>query len=142
MTRGEAKAPKQRQLRVGEELRHALAFIFEKGEIRDPGLGGLPLTISEVRIGPDLRHAVVFVVPFGGGDIETVLAALTRARPFLRRRIAELVRLRYVPELSFRADDSFERAHRIDDLLRTAADGREIEPDRQRRTSEEDRHEP
>jgi ribosome-binding factor A len=123
MTRGEAKAPDQRLLRVGEELRHALAAIFERGEVRDPGLAAISVTVSEVRVTPDLRNAVVFVAPFGGGEPDAMLMALTRARPFLRRRLASLVRLKYTPDLSFRLDQSFDQANRIDALLRGAEPG-------------------
>jgi ribosome-binding factor A len=123
MTRGEAKAPTQRLLRVGEELRHALAAIFERGEIRDPGLAGISVTVSEVRVTPDLRSAVVFVAPFGGGEAEALLKALSRARPYLRRRLAHLVQLKFTPDLTFRLDHSFEYASRIDALLRNADAG-------------------
>jgi len=68
MSKGDAKAPSQRQLRVGEELRHALAWILERGDIRDPGLGGIAVTVTEVRVSPDLGNATAFVIPLGGGD--------------------------------------------------------------------------
>ena len=110
--------PSQRQLRVGEEVRHALAWLLERDEIRDPGLKGITVTVTEVRVSPDLRNATAFIVPLGGGDIAPVLEALTRARPFLRRQIAAAVRLQYVPNLSFEADTSFDQASRIDSLLR------------------------
>ncbi|MCW5700384.1 MAG: 30S ribosome-binding factor RbfA [Rhodospirillales bacterium] len=118
MSRRDSRPIGQRQLRVGEELRHVLAAIFEKREIRDPGLSGTPITVSEVRVTPDLRRAVVFVAPLGGGDNTAMLAALSRARPFLRHRIAEHVHLKFVPDLVFRHDDSFEYAAHIEDLLR------------------------
>ncbi len=111
----------QRQLRVGEELRHALAWLLERGDIRDPGLQGVTVTVTEVQVSPDLRNATAYIVPLGGADIAPVLAALTRARPFLRRHIATAVRLQYVPNLSFEADTSFDRASRIDSLLRGSA---------------------
>jgi len=112
--------PSQRQLRVGEEVRHALAWLIERGDIRDPGLQGITVTVTEVRISPDLRNATAFIVPLGGGDVAPVLEALTRARPFLRRQIATAVRLQYVPNLTFQADTSFDQASRIDGLLRGA----------------------
>lgn len=105
-------------MRVGEELRHVLAETFEKGEVHDPGLAGVSVTVSEVRVGADLRHAVVYVAPLGGGDGAAMVAALERARPFLRRRLARQVRLKFVPDLDFRLDTSFEYAAKIDDLLR------------------------
>jgi ribosome-binding factor A len=118
MVKRVAKAPSQRQLRVGEELRHALAAVIERGELRDPDLAGAPLTVTEVRIGPDLRHATAFVVPLGGGDVDVKVDALNRARPFLRRKIAAAVRLKFVPDLVFEADTSFDYAKRIDELLK------------------------
>lgn len=121
------RGPTQRQLRVGEELRHVLASLFEKGEIRDPGLVGVSVTVTEVRVGADLRSATAFVVPLGGGESEPMLSALARARPFLRRRIAEEVRLKFVPDLLFRLDPSFDEAQRIEALLRDPAVARDLE---------------
>jgi len=118
MRRREARAPSQRQLRVGEEIRHALAWILERGDVRDPGLAGTPVTVTEVRVGPDLRIATVYVTRLGGGDAAAVLRALDRARPFLRRRVAAAVKLKFVPDLVFRSDTTFDRASRIDTLLR------------------------
>ena len=117
MARGETRAPSQRQLRVGEELRHALAWILERGDLRDPALAGISVTVTEVRASPDLRTAVVFVTPLGGGDADAVVATLTHARAFLRRKIAGTVKLRNVPQLIFRADGSFDEASRILRLL-------------------------
>ena len=121
------RGPTQRQLRVGEELRHVLASVFEKGVIRDPGLAGVSVTVSEVRVGADLRSATVFVVPLGGGDAEAMLNALARARPFLRRRVAEEVRLKFVPDLTFRLDPSFDEAEHIEQLLRDPAVARDLD---------------
>lgn len=117
MARQSSRAPSQRQLRVGEELRHALAWMLERGEVRDPGLHGRSITVTEVRISPDLKNATVFVVPLGGGDASEEVEALNRAAPFLRHRAAEKVQLRHVPKLGFRADDSFDNASHIDSLL-------------------------
>ncbi|MSO92036.1 MAG: 30S ribosome-binding factor RbfA [Rhodospirillales bacterium] len=118
MVRRDARGPSQRQLRVGEELRHALAWMLERGEVRDPGLQGISVTVTEVQVSPDLRSATAYVLPLGGSETEPVVAALTRASPFIRRRIAETVRLRFVPALAFSADNAFARATRIEDLLR------------------------
>jgi len=123
MRRREARAPSQRQLRVGEEIRHALAWILERGDVRDPGLAGPPVTVTEVRLGPDLRIATVYVTRLGGGDISAVLDALNRARPFLRRRMAASVKLKFVSDLVFRSDTTFDRAARIDTLLRDSQTG-------------------
>jgi ribosome-binding factor A len=127
MVKKSSRGPTQRQLRVGEELRHVLADVFERGDIRDPGLAGVSLTVTEVRAGADLRSATVFVVPLGGGDAEAMLSALARARPFLRRRIADEVRLKFVPDLIFRLDASFDEAQRIERLLRDPAVARDLE---------------
>lgn len=127
MTRGAGKTPSQRQLRLGEEIRHALAWIIERGEIRDPRLAGLPVTVTEVRVSPDLRNATVFVVPLGGtGDRKTLIETLVAATPFLRHRVARSVTLKYVPNLIFKSDSSFDQASRIDDLLRDPAVARDL----------------
>ncbi|MEX0921508.1 MAG: 30S ribosome-binding factor RbfA [Rhodovibrionaceae bacterium] len=117
MTRQPAKAPSQRQLRVGEEIRHVLAELLLRGQLRDPDLQGVTVTVTEVRISPDLKSATAFVTPLGGGAMETTVAALTRAAPFLRREMGRELRLRVLPELSFQPDRSFEEASRIDSLL-------------------------
>ena len=124
-TSREGRTPSQRQLRVGEELRHALAGILGRGEMRDPGLEDVPITVTEVRMSPDLRNATVFITPLGGGEVQAVIEALNRARPFLRRRVAQAVRLKYVPDLAFRADQSFDEAERIAALLDAGTDDEE-----------------
>ena len=126
MKKGEAKAPSQRQLRVGEELRHALAWILERGEVRDPGLGGAAITVTEVRISPDLGSATAFVMPLGGGDVPGVVEALNRAAPFMRRQLGKAVKLRRLPALDFVADTSFDEAGRIESLLKTPAVARDL----------------
>ncbi len=98
---------------MGEELRHALAQIIDRGELRDPDLAGVALTVTEVRMSPDIRNATVFVTPLGGKKVDEIVAALERAAPYLRRRVAEVVQLRYAPNLRFRADTSFDYAERI-----------------------------
>ena len=110
--------PGQRQLRVGEEIRHVLSQLFTRGEVHDNALSGRAITISEVRMSPDLRHATCFVMPLGGEDIDEVLVGLKRAAPFLRGEVGRRVRLRLVPELSFKPDLGFDHAQRIDALLK------------------------
>lgn len=117
--KAQAKPVSQRQLRVGEELRHILATIIERGDIRDPDVQGRAITVTEVRISPDLKNATVFVVPLGGGDVAPILSGLRRARPFLRHEIAKMIDLRVVPNLSFEPDLSFDEATKIDALLRS-----------------------
>ena len=110
---GSGHSRSQRQLRVGEELRHALARILTRGELRDPHLAEVNLTVTEVRISPDLKSATAFVVPLGGGELEAVIEALNHAAGFLRSQLGREVDLRHTPRLSFQADHSFDEAARI-----------------------------
>lgn len=127
MKRGELKSRSQRQLRVGEVIRHALAQTLERGEAHDPGLDGVSITVTEVRISPDLRNATAFVMPLGGVDAEPVLESLNRAAPFFRRRIAGEIDMRRLPSLSFQLDASFDNASHIDTLLRSPAVAADVE---------------
>lgn len=111
------RAPSQRQLRVGEEVRHALADMLHRGDFHDPELRSLNVTVTEVRVSPDLRNATAFVTPLGGENLPETVAALRRATPFLRGQIARAVQLKYVPSLSFEPDITFDYATRIDTLL-------------------------
>jgi len=111
------KAPSHRQLRVGEELRHALSRILARGELRDPSLVDLNLTVTEVRLSPDLKNATAFVVPLGGGGLEAAVAALNRAGGFFRSRLAQEVALRHAPRVAFAPDRSFDEARRVDEIL-------------------------
>ena len=112
------RAPAQRRVRVGEELRHILAELLMRGGLRDPVLADRSITVSEVRMSADLGHATVFVMPLGGGDVGAVLEGLERAAPFLRGEIGRQLRLRLTPVLAFREDTGFEHAERIDRLLK------------------------
>ncbi|QCN95476.1 30S ribosome-binding factor RbfA [Azospirillum argentinense] len=120
------KPPSQRQLRVGEEIRHALADLFRRGDFHDPELADLNVTVTEVRISPDLRNATAFVTPLGGGHMDETLSALRRAAPFLRGQIARVINLRHAPTLSFEADTSFDYAGRIDAILHSPAVARDV----------------
>jgi ribosome-binding factor A len=122
-----SKAPSQRQLRVAEEIRHVLAGVFARGEIRDPDLADVHVTVTEVRIGPDLKHAVAFVTRLGRSDIDEKLPALRRAAPFLRSQLAKSLRLRYAPDLSFQADTSIDYAMHVDELLRAPEVRRDLD---------------
>jgi ribosome-binding factor A len=119
----------QRQLRVGEEMRHALAEIFRRGALRDPALRDVNLTVTEVRMAPDLKHATAFVTPLGGGDAAAALEGLRRGTGFLRSALARAVRLRVAPSLDFELDDSFDRVGRIEALLRRPEVARDLEKD-------------
>ena len=139
MTHRPARPPSQRQLRVGEELRHALARVLERGDLRDPALEGRAITVTEIRVSPDMRNATAFVVPLGGGDKETVddiVRALGRARPYLRHQVASSVTLKYVPDFSFVADTSFDEAGHIDTLLRQPNVARDLAHDDDAETSD------
>ena len=127
MPRRQGKPPTQRSLRVGEEIRHALARIIERGELRDPELASRAVTLTEVRDSPDLRNANMFFTPFGGGDPAPLVAALKRARSYLRHELAREVDLRCVPELWVEVDTSLDNASRIDALLRSPEVRRDLE---------------
>ncbi len=109
--------PTPRQLRVGEELRHGLARIFERRELRDPALAEVAVTVTEVRMSPDLKHALVFVMPLGGSRAAEVLAGLKRGAAFLRGLLAREIALRFLPSLAFTLDTSFDHANRINEIL-------------------------
>ncbi len=132
------KAPSQRQLRVGEEIRHALAAVFQRGDFRDPALQDLTVTVTEVRISPDLNNATAFVTTLGGGNMEEALAALRRARAFLRSQIARAVNLRHAPNLFFEADTSFDYAGRIGTILHSPEVARDLLPHERDELDEED----
>lgn len=117
----------QRQLRVGEVIRHALVEILARGEVRDPGLAGLSLTVTEVRVSPDLRNATAFVLPLGGEHTGEALAALRRAAPYLRHKVGETLTMRFLPTLSFEADTGFDEGARVDSLLRSERVRRDLE---------------
>ena len=119
-----SKEPGQRQLRVGEELRHVLAEVLGRDELRDPAMQGVSVTISEVRMGPDLRRAIDYVMPLGGGDVVEIVAALNRAAGFIRGRVSRMVNLKFAPSFVFEADTAFEEASKIDALLRQGTAGR------------------
>ncbi len=129
MSRGGQKPPSQRQKRVAEEVRHALALVLERGDLRDPVLATTPVTITEVRISPDLRNATSFITPLGGGDVRPVLDALKRARFHLRHELASRVQLRHVPNLFFEPDNTFDTFQRIDQLLHDPKVLRDLHPD-------------
>ncbi|MBI1209601.1 MAG: 30S ribosome-binding factor RbfA [Azospirillum sp.] len=120
------KAPSQRQLRVGEELRHVLAELLQRGDFRDPELRNLNVTVTEVRMSPDLRNATAFVTPLGGGQIGETVALLRKAAAFLRGQIAHAVQLRFAPHLSFEADTTFDYAERIEIILHSPDVARDL----------------
>jgi ribosome-binding factor A len=116
----------QRQLRVGELVRHAVADILSRGGVHDPVLEGHLVTVPEVRMTADLRLATIYVMPLGGRDVSDVVAALDRNKKFLRGEIARRVNLKFAPDIRFRVDERFDEAERIEKLLRTPAVQRDL----------------
>ena len=121
----------QRQLRVGEAVRHAVADILVNGSVHDQDLEGHIITVPEVRMSPDLKLATIYVMPLGGRDTEIVIAALERHKKFLRGEVARRVNLKFAPDLRFRVDDRFDEAERIEKLLRTPAVQKDLASDSQ-----------
>ena len=104
-----ANGPSQRQLRVGELIRRTLSQILLRGDVHDPDLAGVSITVGEVSTSPDLRVATVFVLPLGGANADKMLDALRRARGEIRRAVTKAVELKFSPELRFVLDESFDR---------------------------------
>jgi len=133
MSRGQHREsvgqPSQRQLRVGESVRHALAEVLSQGEVHDPVLEGHMVTVPEVRMSPDLRLATIYVMPLGGRDEQAVVAALERNKRYLRGVIARKVNLKFAPDIRFRLDERFDEAERIEKLLRSPAVKRDLDGD-------------
>ena len=121
-------AASQRQLRVGEELRHVLAQLLRPGELRDPALRDASVTVTEVRVSPDLRNATAFVMPFAGANADQIMAGLKRSAVFLKGRVARMVELRQVPNIVFALDDAFDNAARIAALLARPEVERDLHP--------------
>jgi ribosome-binding factor A len=119
----------QRQLRVGELVRHALADLLMRGEVHDPVIEGHLITIPEVRMTADLRLATVYVMPLAGRDTDDVIDAFERNKKFLRGEVAHQINLKFAPDLRFRVDDRFEEAARIDKLLRSPEVKRDLNKD-------------
>ncbi|ODN72326.1 30S ribosome-binding factor RbfA [Methylobrevis pamukkalensis] len=121
--------PSQRQLRVGELIRHVIAEILARSEIADPELEAMMITVPEVRMSPDLQHATIFVTLTTGGDASDAVKALSRHAKWLRGQVAHKVNLRFAPELRFRYDTRFDETARIDALLRSPEVARDLKRD-------------
>src|SRR3978361_1478069 len=119
--------PSQRQQRVAELVRHALAEVLSRGDVQDPVLTTHIVTVPEVRMSPDLKLATAYIMPLGGADEKPVLEALERHKKVLRSEVARRVNLKFAPDLRFRRDETFDEAARIDALLRSEKVRREIE---------------
>lgn len=107
--------PSQRQLRVGELIRRTLAEVLGRGDVHDPELSRMSITVGEVRTSPDLKVATAYVLPLGGKDQEAALEALRRNQGELRRTVARNLTLKFAPELRFKLDETFDR---MDDTRR------------------------
>jgi len=127
MTRSSSlKGPSQRQLRVGELLRHALSDILLARDIRDPDLEGVSVTVTQVKPSPDMRHATVFVEPLGGKNADVIVEALNRHRGFLRGELGGSIEIKFTPELRFVEDTSFAEAQRIEQILHSEKVARDL----------------
>jgi len=122
-----APGPSQRQLRVGELIRHALADMFSRGDIHDPVIEGHMITVPEVAMTADLRLATIYVMPLGGRDAKPVIEALERNKKYLRTQIAHRINLKFAPDIRFRFDERFDEAERIEKILRTPQVRRDLE---------------
>ncbi len=112
-----ASGPSQRQLRVGELIRRSLADVLMRGDIHDPDLAHVSVTVGEVRATPDLRMAIVHVTPLGGGNADVVIAALNRNKHELRRAVNKSMTLKYSPDLKFVYDQTFDQMDETRRLL-------------------------
>lgn len=125
----------QRQLRVGEQVRHALSDVLQRGEIRDDLIETTVISVSEVRMSPDLKIATAFVSPLGAKDVAAVVAALNRNARFIRGRMSPALRqMKYMPEFRFRLDTSYDNFARIDELLRSPEVARDLDGDDDKET--------
>ncbi|MCF8473400.1 MAG: 30S ribosome-binding factor RbfA [Emcibacter sp.] len=111
------RGPSHRLLRVGENIRHALSDILARGEIRDPSLAGVSVTVTEVRCSPDLKNATIYVMPLGGVHEKEVVDGLNRCHKYIRGQLSHMVRMKYMPNLIFTSDSSFGEADHIEQLL-------------------------
>ncbi len=124
--RDQSSGGSQRQLRVGELIRHELADMLSRGEIHDPVIEKHMITVPEVRMSPDLRLATIYVMPLGGRDAADVIAALDRNKRYMRGELTRRVNLKFAPDIRFRLDERFDEAERIEKLLRTPAVQRDL----------------
>ena len=123
---GGQQGPSQRQLRVGEMLRHALADILRENDIRDPELEGVSVTITQVKPSPDMRYATVYCEPLGGENAKEIVAALNRHKGFLRGEMGHRIAMKFTPDLRFVEDQSFAEAQKIETILKSDAVQRDL----------------
>lgn len=115
----QGSGPSQRQLRVSELIRRRLSDVLNHGDIHDPDLNRLSITVGEVRCSPDLKVATAYVLPLGGDKRDEALAALTRNRSEIRRVVSRGLQLKFAPEIRFAIDDTYDR---LEDARRMFAD--------------------
>ncbi len=118
-----------RLLRVGENVRHAVSSVLARGDVNHDDLEGVSVTVSEVRVSPDLRNATIFFMPLGGEDQDKVAEALNEVSPYIRGQLSKKVRMKYLPALTFKVDESFDEASHIDHLLRDPKVQRDLAKD-------------
>ena len=141
MSRSTTSGPSQRMLRVGEQVRHALSETLQRGEIIDPVIENAVVSVSEVRMSPDLKIATAFVSPLGVGDADAVVEALNKHAKFVRGRVSGALRqMKYMPEVRFRLDTSFDNFARINELLKSPEVARDLGPDGQDKNGDQSKN--
>ncbi|WP_029041046.1 30S ribosome-binding factor RbfA [Cucumibacter marinus] len=133
-----SRGPSQRMLRVGELVRHAISDLLARGEVADPELDGVMVTVPEVRMTSDLKLASVYVLPLGGEGADKIVAALTRNKKFIRGELGHRVDMRFTPDLRFFVDTTFDEASRIDALLKSDKVRQDLEKPRDDDPQDED----
>ncbi|MBY3178060.1 30S ribosome-binding factor RbfA [Rhizobium leguminosarum] len=134
MTRPTSSAPSQRMLRIGEQVRAAITQVLQRGEVRDDVIEATVISVSEVRMSPDLKIATAYVTPLGVSDHSIVIEALNRHARFIRGRLGpQLRQMKYMPEVRFRDDTSFDNYKKIDELLRSPEVSRDLDGDNDER---------
>lgn len=126
--KGSSSGPSQRMLRVGEQVRHALSEVLQRGDVQDELIQKSVVSVSEVRMSPDLKIATAYVSPLGAPDSEAIIKALAHNAKFIRGRVSGALRqMKYMPEFRFRLDTSYDNMARIDDLLRSPEVARDLD---------------
>lgn len=123
------QGPSQRQLRVGEQLRHVIAETLRRGHFQEEALldTAHDVTVAEVRVTPDLKHARAYVMTLGGRDMDEILPALNLSAPYFQKEINRQLNLKFTPKVTFVRDTSFDEAQKIDNILKSIASGNEEE---------------
>ena len=125
--KSQSAPPSQRQLRIGELVRHKLAEMLARGDIHDDVIASHVITVPEVRLSSDLKLATAYVITLGDSDTDAVIEALNRNKRYIRAEVAQAVNLKFAPDIRFRRDETFEEASRIDQLLASAKVRQDVE---------------